>query len=149
MTQIRIGGREIPLSYTAFEIIAIQREIGCTAFQLKDEVFGIRKVEKEDEPNAEPDIFFDVVKDADKIEKLGKLITILGNAGLEEKGEKPDLTEKWVLRNMKPAMIAAYALAAMAVIVEGNKVETPKGEEEQGPVDEGLEEQNAKKPQGN
>ena len=35
------------------------------------------------------------------------------------------------------------------MIVEGNKVETPKSEEEQGPVDEGLEEQNAKKPQGN
>ena len=90
MTQIRIGGREIPLSYSAFEIIAIQKEIGCTAFQLKDEVFGIRKVEKEDEPNAEPDIFFDVVKDAEKIEKLGKLITIAAKEG----GPDPDMNPK-------------------------------------------------------
>ena len=47
--QAWIGGRVIPLSYTAFEMIAIQREIGCTAFQVKEEVFGLRKVEKEDD----------------------------------------------------------------------------------------------------
>ena len=147
MTQIIIGGREIPLSYTAFEIIAIQKEIGCTAFQLKDEVFGIRKVEKEDEPNAEPDVYFDVVKDADKIEKLGKLITILGNAGLEREGKEPDLTAKWVLRNMRPALILPYAIAAMAEINEGNMMEAKR--EEKGPVDELLEEEQAKKQQGN
>ena len=147
MTQIRIGGREIPLSYSAFEIIAIQKEIGCTAFQLKDEVFGIRKVEKEDEPNAEPDIFFDVVKDAEKIEKLGKLITILGNAGLESEGKEPDLTVKWVLRNMKPALILPFAIATMAEINAGNMMEAKS--EEKGPVDELLEEEQAKKQQGN
>lgn len=147
MTQIRIGGREIPLNYTAFEIIAIQREIGCTAFQLKDEVFGIRKVEKEDEPNAEPDIFFDVVKDAEKIEKLGKLITILGNAGLESEGKEPDLTAKWVLRNMRPALILPFAIAAMAEINAGNMMEAKR--EEKGPVDELLEEEQAKKQPGN
>ena len=145
MAEIKIGGREIPLLYSTYEMVAIQRELGCTAFQLKEEVFGIVQ-EDEDDPMS---IRIGCVTDPAKTEKLGKLIAIMGNAGLEEKGEKPDLTEKWVLRNMKPAMIAAYALAAMAVIVEGNKVETPKSEEEQGPVDEGLEEQNAKKPQGN
>ena len=147
MTQIKIGGREIPLSYSAFEIIAIQKEIGCTAFQLKDEVFGIRKVEKEDEPNAEPDVYFDVVKDADKIEKLGKLITILGNAGLEGEGKEPDLTAKWVLRNMKPALILPFAIATMAEINAGNMMEAKR--EEKGPVDELLEEEQAKKQQGN
>jgi len=147
MTQIKIGGREIPLSYTAFEIIAIQREIGCTAFQLKDEVFGLRKVENEDVPNAEPEIYFDVVKDADKIEKLGKLITILGNAGLEGQGKEPDLDTKWVLRNMKPALILPYAIATMAEINAGNMMEAKK--EEKGPVDEVLEEEQTKKRPGN
>lgn len=147
MTEIKIGGRVIPLSYTAFEMIAIQREIGCTAFQVKEEVFGLRKVEKEDDPNAEPEIYFDVVKDADKIEKLGKLITILGNAGLEEKGEEPDLTVKWVLRNMKPVLILPFAIAAMAEINEGNQMESKP--EENGPVDVNLEEERAKKQPGN
>ena len=34
---------------------------------------------------------------------MAKLIRILGNAGLEEAGEAPDLTDKKVLRAMKPA----------------------------------------------
>lgn len=144
MTEIKIGGRTVPLNYTTYEMIAIQKEIGCTSYQLRDEVFGITQ-EDEDDPMS---IRMSVVSDPEKTEKLGKLIRILGNAGLEEKGEEPDLTEKWILRNMKPALVLAYAIAAMAEITEGNRVETPKTAEEQGPVDEVLEEQTAKKQPG-
>ena len=144
MTEIKIGGRTIPLHYTTYEMIAIQEEIGCTAYQLKDEVFGIRQ-EDEDDPSS---VRFDVVNDAEKTKKLGTLIRILGNAGMEEKGEEPDLTDKWILRNMKPALILAYCVTVMAEITAGNTVEVQK-QENQGPVDEGLEEENAKKPQGN
>ena len=144
MQEIKIGKREIPLFYSTFEMIEIQEEIGCTAFQLREEVFGIRQ-EDEDEPMS---IKMDCVTDPEKTRKLGTLIRILGNAGLEENGEKGDLTDKWILRNMKPALIMAYAVAAMAVIVEGNKIEAPE-EEQQGPVDEVVEEENAKKQPGN
>ena len=143
MTEIKIGGRIIPLSYTAFEMIEIQKQIGCTAFQLKDEVFGIRQ-EDEDNPDS---VQIDVIKDPERLEKMGKLIAILGNAGLEEKGEKPDITYKWVLRNMKPALILGYAIATMGEIAEGNMMESK--DEETGPVDEILEEQQAKKQNGN
>ena len=143
MTEIKIGGRTIPLSYSAFEMIEIQKQIGCTAFQLKDEVFGIRQ-EDEDDPNS---VRIDVIKDPERLEKMGRLIAILGNAGLEEKGEEPDITYKWVLRNMKPALILGYAIAAMGEIAAGNMMEAR--EEETGPVDEGLEEQQAKKQPGN
>ena len=144
MTEIIIGGRTIPLNYTTFEMAPIQREIGCTAFQLKDEVFGIRQ-EDEDDPTS---IRFDIVNDGERVEKLGKLIKILGNAGLEEKGEEPDLTEKWILRNMKPALILAYSVAVMKELSDGNRIEAVKPEKE-GAVDEGLEEQQAKKQPGN
>lgn len=143
MTEIRIGERTVPLFYSSFEMIAIQQEIGCTAYQLRDEVFGIRQ-EDEDDPMS---IRLDVVTDPVKTKKLGTLIRILGNAGLEEKGADGDLTDKWILRRMKPAMIMPYALAAMAEINEGNKIEKP-AEEQEGPVDEGLEELQAKKPPG-
>ena len=93
-------------------------------------------------------IRMECVTDPEKTEKFGELLAILGNAGLEEKGEEGNLTGKWILRNMKPPMIMAYAIAAMTVITEGNSVETPQAEE-QGPVDEILEEQNAKKQPGN
>ena len=142
MTEIKIGGRAIPLLYTTFEMIAIQEEIGCTAYQLRDEVFGIKQLD-EDDPTS---LTFDVMKDAKKTKKLGTLIRILGNAGLEENGEEPDLTDKWVLRNMKPALILPYCVTVMAEITAGNTVESVKKEEE-GPVDEVLEEQIAKKPQ--
>ena len=142
--EIKIGKRTIPLFYSTYELIEIQKEIGCTGFQLRDEVFGIVQ-EDEDDPMS---IRMTCVTEPEKTEKLGKLIRILGNAGLEEAGEKPDLTDKWVLRNMKPALIMAYAIAAMAVITEGNKAEAPEPEKAEGPVDEVLEEQEAKKPQG-
>lgn len=145
MEEIKIGKREIPLFYSTFEMLAIQEEIGCTAFQLREKVFGIRQ-EDEDDPMS---IRMECVTDPEKTKKLGTLIRILGNAGLEENGEKGDLTDKWILRNMKPALIMAYAVAAMAVIVEGNRIEAPEAEEQQGPVDEVLEEQNAKKQPGN
>ena len=144
MRDINIGGRSIPLLYTTYELIAIQEEIGCTGHQLVDEVFGLR-LKDEDDPTS---WVFDCVKDGKKTKNLGKLIRILGNAGLEEKGEEPDLTDKWILRNMKPAMIIVYAMAAYAVVNEGNLLEQT-GSEKNGPVDEGLEEELAKKPQGN
>ena len=142
---IKIGGREIPLFYSTYEMIAIQKDLHCTAYQLREQVFGIRQ-DDEDDPMS---IRLEVVTDPEKTEKLGTLIRILGNAGLEEKGEEPDLTDKWILRHMRPALIMPYAIAAMAVITDGNKAEVPKTEEEQGPVDEVLEEQNAKKQPGN
>ena len=143
MIEINIGGRIVPLNYSAYEMIAIQQDIGCTAFQLKEVVFGVR-LENEDDPKS---LKLDVVNDPERVEKLGKLIRILGNAGLEEKGEPADLTDKWVLRNMKPAMVLAYAVAALSEIIMGNTMEAKK--EESGPVDEGLEEEQAKKQPGN
>ena len=144
MKTIKIGKREIPLYYSTFEMVEIQEEIGCTAFQLKEEVFGIRQTD-EDDPMS---IVLDCVTDPVKTKKLGTLIRIMGNAGLEEDGQEGDLTDKWVLRNMKPALIMMFALAALTVINDGNRIEAPEAEN-QGPVDEGLEEQEAKKQPGN
>lgn len=141
---IKIGGREIPLFYSTYEMIAIQEEIGCTAYQVRDEVLGLT-LDDEDDPTSWR---FGVATDPEKTKKLGTLIRILGNAGLEEKGEPADLTDKWVMRNMKPGLIVAYAVAAWTMIVEGHKTEAPGEEEEKGPVDEGLEEELGKKEPG-
>ena len=142
---IKIGGREIPLYYSSLEMVDIQKDIGCTAFQLNEEVFGVH-LEDEDDPSS---VRFGVITDAAKLEKFGKLIRILGNAGLEEEGKEGDLTDKWVLRHMKPGMIMVYVIAVVAVISDGNRVDSIKPKEEEGAVDEGLEEQNAKKQPGN
>ena len=143
LPEIIIGERNIPLHYSTYETIAIQSEIGCTAFQLKDEVFGVKKID-EDEDETLGNIELDVVKDPMKMMKMGKLIRILGNAGLEESGQEPDLTDKWILRHMKPSMIIMYALAMITVITAGNTMEA--GRESNGePVDEIKEANDAKK----
>lgn len=143
MPDIKIGGREIPLFYSTFEMIEIEKSIGCTAFQLNEKVIGARMTEEDN-----PDSFeMDLLNNPENKENLGKLIRILGNAGLEEKGEEPDLTDRWVLKNMKPSTIVLYAAAVMSVINEGNRMEAEK--EHNGPIDEGLEEEQGKKSQGN
>ena len=147
MTEITIGKRVIPLYYSTYESIAIQREIGCTAFQLKDEVFGTQIIDEDKDPTLD-NIRLTVANDPDKTEKLGKLICILGNAGLEESGQEGDLTAKWILRNMKPVMILIYAIAVMAVINAGNFMEAKEEEKTGEQVDAILEEEKAKKQQG-
>ena len=142
LPELKIGGRSIPLYYSTYETLAIQQEIGCTAFQLNDQVFGLEKIDKDEDATVE-NTRLTVVSDPEKMEKLGKLIRILGNAGLEESGQEPDLTDKWVLRHMKPAMIIVYAVGLMMVIRDGNIMEAK--EEENGPVDEIKEEIEAKK----
>ena len=145
MPEIIIGGRNIPLYYSTYETIAIQRELNCTAFQLNDQVFGVETIDEEKDRTAD-NIRLKVASDPERTEKLGKLIRILGNAGLEESGKEGDLTDKWVLRHMKPAMILIYAIGVMAVISDGNMMEAK--ENPKGPVDVIQEEEDAKKQQG-
>ena len=137
MATITLKGREIPLIYTVLEMKEIQEEIASLGdFQYV--ILGRNKDDEEDNS---------LYGGPDHLNAVAKLIRILGNAGLEEQGEEPNLTDKWVLRNMKPGLLLVYALGAFGVINEGNQMEAK--EEETGPVDEGLEEQQAKKQPGN
>ena len=137
--EIRIGGREIPMTLTTFELIAIQEEIGCTIGQLQDQVFGLEKNLETDEYKC------NLAEDKERLKKFGKLIRILGNAGLEEAGQEPDLTDTWILRHMKPVMIMAYVIVITAVINEAMKMESAQDD---GPVDEVLADENRKKEPG-
>lgn len=143
MAELTIGGRVIPLSYTCYEMIEIERALGCTAYQLNDKVLGLRQTDEDDPTKIEMEIFHN----PDMKENLGKLIRILGNAGLEDAGMEPDLTDRWVLKHMKPSEVAALAVAVMIIINDGNQMEAEQ--ERNGPVDEGLEEEQGKKQQGN
>jgi hypothetical protein len=80
---------------------------------------------------------------AKHLDALAKMIRILGNAGLEEAGEAADLTEKKILRAIRPLNIAEYVNACVRAINEGMMSEIPEKEEE-GPVDVTLEEMKKK-----
>lgn len=126
MTEITMGGRTIPLQFTSYEMIAIQERIGCTVAQMRDEVFGLHLADEED-PNSWA---MSVTQEPEKLKKLGILIEILGNAGLEEQGQDPDLTEKWVLRHMLPKEVIGYALMASLEINNGMHSEVLEEDQE-------------------
>ena len=140
---IKIGGREIPLFCSSYEMLTIQEEIGCTLAQLRDEVFGLHQKDEDENDSW----YFDVAVDPERLKKFGTLLRILGNAGLEEAGKDPDLTDKWVLRSIKPGMILPYSLTVMAEINAAQRSEVAEAaqKEQTGPVDVMVEEENRKK----
>ena len=78
------------------------------------------------------------------IDAIAKMVKILGNAGLEEAGEAPDLTEKKIMRSMRPNDFASAVNACVNAMNEGMVSEIP-AEKPEGPVDVTLEEMNKKK----
>ena len=135
MNTITLNGREIPLIYTTWEMKLIQEEIGPLAEALR-RVYGADQEHPERAQYGTPE----------QLEALAKTIRILGNAGLEEAGEKPDLTEKKILRALKPTgqVISEAVTACLNAFNEGMESEIPK-EKKDGPVDVVLEDMNKKK----
>lgn len=134
MVEITLRGRTIPLVYTTFEMKQIQEEI-APLDKFAYMVFG-RNPEDENDTS--------LYGGPDHLRAAGALIRILGNAGLEESGEKADLTDKWVLRSLKPATLAEAVNKCMKAVNEGNQSEIQPKQDE-GPVDVTLEKMNKKK----
>ena len=134
MASIILKGREIPLIYTVWEMKQIQEEIAPIGVFIY-KVYGRNKDDDEDTS---------LFGGPEQLNAIAKMVKILGNAGLEEAGETPDLTEKKVLRAMKPNEITEIVSACMQAINDGNRSEIPEKPQE-GPVDVTLEEINKKK----
>ena len=131
---IKLKGRTVPLIYTTYEMKQIQEEIAPLG-QIQYAVLG-RNPEDEDDISR--------YGSPDHLSAVAKLIRILGNAGLEESGENADLTDKKVLRALKPADLADAVNKCMDAMAEGMKSEIPEKKQE-GPVDVTLEEMKKKK----
>jgi len=133
MVTITLKGREIPLLYTTYEMKLIQEQIAPLG----------KAIALVTGRNPDDDQDTSRFGGAEQLDGLAKLIVILGNAGLEDAGEEPDLTEKKVLRAMKPAEFTTALNACMDAMAEGMKSEIPE-KEETGPVDVTLEEMKKK-----
>ena len=134
MAEFTLRGRKIPLLYTVYEMKVVQEEI-CPLGDLQYVLFGRNKDDEKDVSK---------YGGPDHIGAVAKMVRILGNAGLEEAGEKPDLTDKWVMRSLKPTQLADAVNACIKAMNEGMASEIPEKEQE-GPVDVTLEEMNKKK----
>ena len=137
MASITLKGREIPLLYTTYELKALQEEIA--PFSRMINVILGRNPDDTTDTSA--------FGSAEHIEAVAKLIRILGNAGLEEAGEAADLTDKKVMRAIKPMDLMEKISACMDAINEGMVSEIPEKEDE-GPVDVTLEEMKKKEVKG-
>lgn len=128
MASITLKGREIPLIYTTYEMKTIQEEIAPLnrAISL---VLGRNPDDPDDTSR---------YGSAEQLAAAATMVRILGNAGLEEAGEEPDLTDKMILRALKPIELAAAVSACMDAMNDGMRSEIPEKEEE-GPVDVTLE----------
>ena len=129
MASITLKGREIPLLYTTYEMKVIQEEIAPMSKALRI-ILGRNPEDEED---------MSMYGGAEHLAAAAKMIRILGNAGLEENGEAPDLTDKKVMRAIKPAELAMMVNACVDAMAEGMKSEIPE-KEETGPIDVTLEE---------
>ena len=134
MKSITLKGREVPLLYTTYEMKQIQEEIG----PLGKVPYLIAGMNPEDDK--------DTTKfgGTEQLEAIASLIRILGNAGLEEAGEVPDLTNKKVMRAMKPQELMDTIQLCAEAMNEGMESEYPEKTPE-GPGDVTLEEINKKK----
>jgi len=130
---ITLKGREIPLLYTTYEMKTIQEEIAPIGKAMKI-ITGRNPDDEED---------MSLYGGPAHLEAAAKMLRILGNAGLEEAGEDPNLTDKWVMRAIRPAELAEIINACFEAMNEGMKSEIPE-KEETGPVDVTLEEMKKK-----
>lgn len=133
MAKITLKGREIPLLYTVYEMKQVQEEIAPLG-EFQYIIFGRNKDDEKDTSK---------YAGAEHLGAVAKLIRILGNAGLEEAGEAADLTDKWVLRAMKPAALVDAVNACMEAMSEGMASEIPEKESDE-PVDVTLEQMKKK-----
>ena len=131
---ITLKGREIPLLYTTYEMKTIQQEI-CPIGEFLYLLFGRKQDDKKNEAS--------LYLHPEHLDAVIKAIRILGNAGLEEAGEAADLTDKKVMRALKPTELLDSINACMNAMTEGMVSEIPE-KEETGPVDVTLEEMKKK-----
>ena len=103
---VKIGGREIPLQFCMPEFADMEEAIGNLS--VIDEL---------------------LLKGKKRIRNTAAAIRIMGNAALKAQGEKPDLTDEWVLNHMEPRLIVTYQSAVMAAINSGMSMETSEEQE--------------------
>ena len=76
------------------------------------------------------------------------MVRIMGNAGLEESGQEPDLTDKKVMRALRPDQLVEAINAVSNAMADGMRSEIPEKDED-GPVDVTLEKMKKKEAKEN
>lgn len=137
MATITLKGREIPLVYTVLEMKTIQEEVA----PLGKLIYTLSGRNPDDEKDTS------LYAGPEHIGAVASVVRILGNAGLEEAGEEPDLTDRWVMRAIRPAELTRVLNEIMKALNDGMASEIPPRQSDE-PVDVTLEKMNKKKARG-
>ena len=119
---LKIGERTIPLRFKMNQFRDIEEEIGNLG-EIQELIFDGNK----------------------RVRNVVAVIRIMGNAGLAFVGQKPDLTNEWLMENMSPFEITDYQNAIMACMAKDGQSQAIKEENENKERDLVLEEIEAKK----
>lgn len=108
---VNIGGRDIPLRYTMRVQLQIEEELGIDFSEINDKIKGKKNTRM----------------------VIG-LIRLMGNAGLKQAGQEPDLTDDWLIDHIKPGYTTSYRIAVMGAVSAGWFMESDQDEKEQDDV---------------
>ena len=120
MVTIKLKDREIPLYFSAFEMAEAQRSIAEPMNRMVSIVLGRNPDDPEDSTQ---------YGSVNHLNAIAQLVCILGNAGLEETGQEPDLKKKFVLRNLKPAVLGEIVSSCLDAMNEDMEKEPAEGNE--------------------
>ena len=119
---VKIGDRKIPLRFRMREFKQIEEEIGP--------FMEVRNM---------------IIKGKNRIRNTIGVIRIMGNGGLKEEGQEPDLTDEWLEENMDPFSLTTYQVAVVTCLANENASEAAKEKNENKERDLVLEEIEEKK----
>ncbi len=120
--KVTIGGREIPLRFKMNQFMEIEEEIG-----------NLGEIQEL------------ILKGKKRIRNVVTTLRIMGNAGLKAAGEKPDLTDEWLLENMDTYALSEYQIAVLNCMAKESSLQTQAEESEDKERDLVLEEIEQKK----
>lgn len=120
--KVTIGGREIPLRFRMNQFADIEEEIGNLG-EINELILRGKK----------------------RIRNIISCIRIMGNAGLKAEGQKPDLTNEWLMENMDQYKLATYQLAVLDCMKKEDESQAKNEESEEKERDLVLEEIEQKK----
>lgn len=124
---IRIGGKRIPLNFCLDDVEPLNEDVGP--------VTDIRELLTTD--------YLSTMH----VKRVVRSIRIMGNSGLIEMGQEPNLTDGWISRHLKVKDITDAVIFPLILTVWGGmEMETEQAEEQEGKeVDVVLQEINKKK----
>ena len=95
--KVEIGGRELNLIYTMRVQMQAEEELEIDFTQLQEKLGKGKRTTR----------------------TLVGMFRLMGNEGLRLAGEKPDLTDDWIIDHMLPGYTMSYRIAAMSAVTAG------------------------------